>query len=67
MAMVREDLSSPASVISAAELETTFPATVEPSRRVIVACGLSAGLVAQEHSKRSATGSAEKNFSIINS
>ena len=50
--MVREDLSSPASVISEAVLVTTLPATVDPSRIVIVAWGRSESLVAQEHSRR---------------
>jgi hypothetical protein len=35
--IVREDLSSPASVISAAELDTTLPVIVDPSRMVMVA------------------------------
>src|SRR6266853_4762109 len=42
MAIVREDLSSPASVISAGELAVIVPVTLVPSRINTVACGASA-------------------------
>src|SRR5690242_8242016 len=63
--MVREDLSSPASVISEAEVETTLPATVDPSRMVTVACGRSDSLVAQEHNRRNVIRGTAQLFSML--
>ena len=62
--IVREDLSSPASVISEAELLTTLPAIVEPSRMVTVAWGRSDSLVAQDNKRNANANVSEIGFGI---